>query len=107
MEWREERWDNARDVLASQTVTGHPQRSPGRVSTAHIHRHSLARAYQQLQVVTSETQIATLLAQPREAFSMCRPWGLPHGPVLFAPGFISCLLSRTSPLGLVRAPFSI
>jgi hypothetical protein len=27
----------------------------------------------------------------------CRPWGLPHGPVLFAPGFISCLLSRTSP----------
>jgi hypothetical protein len=28
---------------------------------------------------------------------ICRPWGLPHGPVLFAPGFISCLLSRTSP----------
>jgi hypothetical protein len=36
----------------------------------------------------------------------CRPWGLPHGPVLFAPGSTACLLSRTSPLGLVRAPFS-
>jgi hypothetical protein len=36
-----------------------------------------------------------------------RPWGLLYGPVLFAPGFISCLLSRTSPLGLVLAPFSI
>jgi hypothetical protein len=39
--------------------------------------------------------------------TICRPWGLLHGPVLFAPGFISCLLSRTSPLGLVRAHFSI
>jgi len=37
---------------------------------------------------------------------LCRPWGLPHGPVLFAPGSTACLLSRTSPLGLVRAPFS-
>jgi hypothetical protein len=36
----------------------------------------------------------------------CQPWGLPHGPVLFAPGYTACLLSRTSPLGLVRAPFS-
>jgi hypothetical protein len=36
----------------------------------------------------------------------CRPWSLPHGPVLFAPGSTACLLSRTSPLGLVRAPFS-
>jgi hypothetical protein len=37
---------------------------------------------------------------------ICRPWGLPHGPVLFAPGSTACLLSRTFPLGLVRAPFS-
>jgi hypothetical protein len=36
----------------------------------------------------------------------CRPWGLQHGPVLFAPGSTTCLLSRASPLGLVRAPFS-
>jgi hypothetical protein len=35
----------------------------------------------------------------------CRPWGLPHGPILFALGSTACLLSRTSPLGLVRAPF--
>jgi hypothetical protein len=37
---------------------------------------------------------------------LCQPWDLPHGPVLFAPGYTACLLSRTSPLGLVRAPFS-
>jgi hypothetical protein len=37
----------------------------------------------------------------------CRQWGLPHGPVLFTLGFIPCLLLRTFPLGLVRAPFSI
>jgi hypothetical protein len=36
----------------------------------------------------------------------CRPWGLPHGPVLFAPGSTACFLSPTSPLGLVRAPSS-
>ena len=39
-------------------------------------------------------------------YPQCRPWDLPHGPVLFAPGSTACLLSRTSPLGLVRAPFS-
>jgi hypothetical protein len=44
---------------------------------------------------------STLLLQAIES-----SWGLPHGPVLFAPGSTACLLSRTSPLGLVHAPFS-
>lgn len=39
--------------------------------------------------------------------AQCRPWGLPHEPLLSAPGSTACLLSPTSPLELVRAPFSI
>jgi hypothetical protein len=43
------------------------------------------------------------MSEIRRGRIKCRPWDLPHGPVLFAPGSTACLLSRTSPLGLVRA----
>jgi hypothetical protein len=54
----------------------------------------------------TDTGLKTLVNNIPSLQSLLSAVGSP-GPVLFAPGFISCLLSRTSPLGLVRAPFSI